>query len=312
MESISWKINNVQNRSKVKIAVFILIFLAIIVGVSSLFLLGGSNVAKTPEIVTVKGIDFLEIDGSQLTLAVTMTVSNPNKIEMVLVGIDALLKVEGEYIGTVKDNNRHTLGSGELNTITVDAVINVAKSSDAFPALLEKDNVTFELSGLFKVDAFVKDITFNRQTEKQISIRDLVNRVVKSKISKNGFVIDKITPRSVGLFSTSLYLDIVLRNDFGIDYVMESISCDLFLPNKNNAFGNWRHTEDEITLKSNSTKRLSGEISISNENVLQNLATAIFGANKIEAKCDTGVRVAEYSFKVPFEKSTKIENVVGF
>lgn len=297
---------------KLKIWIFIVVLILATSGIAAALIGNSEKIAKTPEIVAIKDIDFLKVDSSQVSFTVTMVVNNPNRINMTLVGIDAFLLVENEQIGVVTDNRRHTLNSDNLNTITVDGIIDMPKSSDIFPALLHKDDVTFEISGKLKVDAIVKDITFNRRTEKKISFRDLVNKVVKRSISHNGIELEKITPRSVGIFSTSLYLETIMRNDFGIEYVIESVSCDLFLPNKNKSFGYWKYKGSKLALKPNSIERLNGEITLSNENFIENMTTTIFGEKKITAKCSADVNVADYSFNVPFEKTTRIESVVGF
>lgn len=275
------------------------------------FLLLNEKGTKTPEIIAIQEVIFEEIQDNNLGVRVKLLLKNPNQIDMTLTNIDAQVFIEDENIGVVREDKRHRLNGKEITTLSLSSQIDISKFAGIFPSLLNKDKTNLVVKGIFGVDAIVKDIQFKRATDKQISVRPLLNKIITSKIRHNGIKLEKITPKSIGLFSTSFYLGIEIRNDFGVEYEVNTIDCDLFLPDSNSAFGKWQYNGNRLTVEPNTKQSLSGEIIMANDSVLVGLTGAVLGADGILAKCNTDIKMAQFFFSIPFEKLTSIENIIG-
>lgn len=267
--------------------------------------------AEYPEIVSIDEITFVEIDGSELLLAANLVLSNENNFDISLIKIDAELFIDDDLIGRVKDNSSYKISKNGNSQLTFPAKIDLEKASLVFPKILDKDSVNISVKGKFNVDTVVTDIAIEMETEKEVSMRSVVNNIVSHKLSTDAFRIDKVSLEELGLLKTGLGLEINIKNDFAIDFEVQDIQCNLFIKGNQNPFGNWKHTQATI-VKAQSGQDLEGQAQISNTSVLVQIASAMFDSQKLLADCAASVDLASYMFIVPFKQDIEIETAVGF
>ena len=96
-----------------------------------------------------------------------------------------------------------------------------------------------------------------------------------------------------------------LKNDFGIDYAIDSIKLNLFLPNQETPFGSWR-LADPISIAADTSETIKAKVRIDNGKVLSQFLFNIFGSKQVRISGLSYVHLDKYPFTIPISQKVPL------
>ena len=187
----------------------------------------------------------------------------------------------------------------------MESKIDLAVFSRLFPSMMSKDSTWVSIDGIYHVSTGISTIKIKSKTRKKMALREEIHKQVERKLNSGAFDIANIKLNEGGISESSWTMSVNLKNDFGIDYAIDSIKLNLFLPNQESPFGSWR-LADPISIAAGTSEIINANVQIDNGKVMRQFLFNIFGSKQIRISGLSYVHLDKYPFTIPISQKVPL------
>ena len=264
-----------------------------------------SGCVKDPELIGIENMEFLEQEGDYVLTNITGIVKNPNRVGAKVKKVEAKIFIEGEEVGFIDSEQDIKMKGRETKSVSMQSKIDLAVFSKLFPSMMSKDSTWVAIDGIYHVSTGVSTIKIKSKTRKKMALREAIHKQVERKLNSGAFDIANIKLNEGGISESTWTMAVNLKNDFGIDYAIDSIKLNLFLPNQETPFGSWR-LADPISIAADTSETIKAKVRIDNGKVLSQFLFNIFGSKQVRISGLSYVHLDKYPFTIPISQKVPL------
>ena len=269
------------------------------------FLLISSGCVKDPELIQIEEINFLKQEGTMVLTDITALVKNPNKIGASIEKADAIILIDGQNVGSIKGDLDIKLKAGDTQKVNLKSRINLDVFSKLFPELMSKKSSLVEIQGDFFIASVLGSVKIKANSSKEMPLKNEIQKQIQQKLNNDAFAVQKVLPGSIGIGKSSWNMEMKIKNDFGIDYQLDSTDLKLYIGNETTPFGSWT-LSDPIKVAAGSAELISATVNIYNLKMVRQMAFNLFGEKKIRIDGNCFIALDKYPFTIPIDQSITI------
>ncbi len=260
---------------------------------------------KDPELISLEGMDFIKQDSATVWTTITGKVKNPNRIGGKVKRIKAKISIEGKAVGRIDTAESIKMKARNTQSIALPAEIDLAAFSSLFPVIMAHDSIGVEVDGVYHISLGIATTKIKSKTKTVMPLRQEIQNLIAQKLNKDAFQIKRIKLDGMGIGASHWEMKIVLKNDLGIDYALDSVALALFFPDEEAAFGAWE-LEEAISIPAGSSETITAKVAINNIRVMQQLAFNLFSAKEIKIVGNSHIHLGGYPFIIPLDQTVPL------
>ncbi len=180
---------------------------------------------KTPVVTNVKFVGLDSFVNGKYYCRGTVNILNPGAIQISSKNIVFDLFYKGKIVTTGEAQEDFVLKPDKEVTVPVKFAILVDSLLVDANEILSKDTVEF--NSLVKGNFTVLNFKLEHEQKVKIPLSSIINGLASQK-AKEGFKIKNPTVKKIGIETTTINLDVALKNDFPIDLLIEKIDFSVY------------------------------------------------------------------------------------
>ncbi len=274
-----------------------------------LFFLSSCGVSE-PVFLASDNLEFKSVKDSIFNFSIDTYIYNPARLTYRLKELNFEVQYEKEKIGYGKLIHPVKIIAKDTMVLPMECSMNLDRLQEKHKELLRNQNANFILEGtavaVHPLKTSSKDISLNLDYDVKKIIAD---NMFNNSVTVEQIGIEKLNPFSRnGLTKSALLLNIELQNRQHFDFQIEQIEISLRSQETNKiALKGFMNTP--INVNSLESIKIPVEVESNNFNVLQDMGRFILGKGAIKY-IGTGyvtIRIQEYQFEIPVQKTFNIE-----
>lgn len=270
-----------------------------------------SGCYKDPGLQEISDVRFESVKDSILFARIAVVVHNPNGMGVSIRSQEADVYIEGMNVGKTKSGQAFKLKGKDTTSIVLDSEINLNTFAKIFPGILKQESALVSVDGRYSVDAGISAIKIRSKTESRVNVRQELDRLLSRSLSEQGIRVKKITPRKMGIDSTSMAIELAVANQFPFEYELTELDFDLFFGNSKQPFGKWKLSEP-VAVAAKSSELLKGQVDVRNTSVFSSGLGGIFGKKTVRATGEASLSIAGKAFRIPLDQEIPLSSALPF
>jgi len=258
---------------------------------------------SAPEIITVTGINILEVNSDFIKLNVKVLAFNKNKSDISLENINLGLIASGDTLGSAIRSEGITMAAMDTSEIDFSANLVTARF-----VKLASDNESFinlKITGDAKADLGLISLPVDIDLEYKFDFRKkLIETIQEDTEQKQLITVESASVKSISIEKTTVVIKFTIVNPYGVDLTLKDYPSIIYINESQTGEGNLG--TDSLLLNKNSTAAGQVIYGLNNLKSVTSLFSSVF-KKKLEYRTSGNLTMEVLGYEIQFPYSFKGE-----